>query len=121
MPTLRKLIRKGWLSMTFVPVLGGSAFKNKGVQPLLNAVVDYLPSPLDVVDYHGLQAGRRNGNPRYPARADDQDALRRPCLQDHERPLRGSLTFTRIYSGQSQEGRCDPQFDQGVATSASAG
>ena len=49
--TLRSLIRKATLSMAFVPVLGGSAFKNKGVQPLLNAVVDYLPSPLDVVDY----------------------------------------------------------------------
>ena len=52
--TLRVLIRKGCLSLTFVPVLGGSAFKNKGVQSLLNAVVDYLPSPLDVVDYMGL-------------------------------------------------------------------
>ena len=44
-PTLRKLLRKGTLEMAFVPVLGGSAFKNKGVQPLLNAVIDYLPSP----------------------------------------------------------------------------
>ena len=48
--TLRKLIRKGTLAMKFVPVLAGSAFKNKGVQPLLNAVLDYLPNPLDVVD-----------------------------------------------------------------------
>jgi translation elongation factor EF-G len=46
--TLRKLIRKGTLSLAFVPVLGGSAFKNKGVQPLLNAVIDFLPGPLDV-------------------------------------------------------------------------
>merc|ERR1711916_25870 len=53
-PTLRKLIRQGCLSLSFVPVLGGSAFKNKGVQPLLNAVVDYLPSPMDVVDYMGF-------------------------------------------------------------------
>ena len=51
---MRVLIRKGCLSMTFVPVLGGSAFKNKGVQSLLNAVVDYLPSPLDEVDYMGF-------------------------------------------------------------------
>ncbi len=50
-PTLRALLRKGTLALDFVPVLGGSAFKNKGVQPLLNAVIDYLPSPLDVVDY----------------------------------------------------------------------
>ena len=55
--TLRTLIRKGTLSMTFVPVLCGSAFKNKGVQPLLNAVIDYLPSPLDVVDYMGFKPG----------------------------------------------------------------
>ena len=54
-PTLRKLVRKATLAMAFVPVLGGSAFKNKGVQPLLNAVVDYLPSPLDVVDYMGFR------------------------------------------------------------------
>ena len=57
-PTLRSLLRKGTLEMAFVPVLGGSAFKNKGVQPLLNAVIDYLPSPLDVVDY-GLRTRRR--------------------------------------------------------------
>ncbi|MGR3580431.1 MAG: GTP-binding protein, partial [Sagittula sp.] len=56
-PTLRKLLRKGTLALHFVPVLGGSAFKNKGVQPLLNAVVDYLPSPLDVVDYMGFKPG----------------------------------------------------------------
>ena len=49
---LRALIRKGTLEMAFVPVLGGSAFKNKGVQPLLNAVIDYLPSPLDVPIHH---------------------------------------------------------------------
>ena len=53
------LIRKGTLAMAFVPVLCGSAFKNKGVQPLLNAVVDYLPSPLDVVDYMGFKPAMR--------------------------------------------------------------
>jgi elongation factor G len=55
--TLRKLIRKGTLNLSFVPVLGGSAFKNKGVQPLLNAVIDFLPGPLDVVDYMGFKPG----------------------------------------------------------------
>ena len=55
--TLRKLIRKGTLAIKFIPVLCGSAFKNKGVQPLLNAVIDYLPSPLDVVDYMGFKPG----------------------------------------------------------------
>ena len=55
--TLRKLIRSGCLSMSFVPVLGGSAFKNKGVQPLLNAVIDYLPSPLDIGEIKGTKPG----------------------------------------------------------------
>ena len=62
LPTLRALIRKGTLSMSFVPVLCGSAFKNKGVQPLLNAVIDYLPGPLDVPPIHGLCTGRRDGD-----------------------------------------------------------
>ncbi len=53
--TLKKLIRKGTLNFSFVPVLCGSAFKNKGVQPLLDAVVDYLPSPLDVPPVEGLK------------------------------------------------------------------
>jgi translation elongation factor EF-G len=54
--TLRKLIRKGTLAMAFVPVLGGSAFKNKGVQPLLNAVIDYPARPARRAALHGLQA-----------------------------------------------------------------
>ena len=53
--TLKKLIRKGTLNFAFVPVLCGSAFKNKGVQPLLDAVVDYLPSPLDIPPVEGLK------------------------------------------------------------------
>src|SRR3546814_3480819 len=53
--TLKKLIRKGTLNFSFVPVLCGSAFKNKGVQPLLDAVVDYLPSPLDIPDVQGVK------------------------------------------------------------------
>ena len=55
--TLRKLIRKGTLAMDFVPVLCGSAFKNKGVQPMLNAVIDFLPGPLDVPAYKGFKPG----------------------------------------------------------------
>jgi len=55
--TLRKLIRKGVLTLSFVPVLAGSAFKNKGVQPLLNAVIDFLPGPLDVEAYMGFKPG----------------------------------------------------------------
>src|SRR3546814_18349970 len=65
--TLKKMIRKGTLNFSFVPVLCGSAFKNKGVQPLLDAVVDYLPSPLDIPDVQGVkldgetQIGRESG------------------------------------------------------------
>ena len=55
--TLQRLIRKGTLNMSFVPVLCGSAFKNKGVQPMLNAVIDYLPGPLDVPSYMGFKPG----------------------------------------------------------------
>ena len=63
--TLRRLIRKGTLEMKFVPVLCGSAFKNKGVQPMLNAVIDYLPTPLDVPPYMGFLPGRRDRDPQH--------------------------------------------------------
>ena len=65
--TLRALIRKGTLAIDFIPVFAGSAFKNKGVQPLLNAVIDYLPSPAGRAGLHGLRAGRRDGNPQHRA------------------------------------------------------
>ena len=74
-PTLRALLRKGTLEMAFVPVLGGSAFKNKGVQPLLNAVIDYLPSPLDVVDYMGFKPGDETETRDIARRADDSMAF----------------------------------------------
>jgi len=98
-PTLRKLIRKACLSMSFVPVLGGSAFKNKGVQPLLNAVVDYLPSPLDVVDYMGFKPGDETETRNIPRRADDEMAFSGLAFKIMNDPFVGSLTFTRIYSG----------------------
>ncbi|MCR9098294.1 MAG: EF-Tu/IF-2/RF-3 family GTPase, partial [bacterium] len=103
-PTLRKLIRKGCLSMTFVPVLGGSAFKNKGVQPLLNAVVDYLPSPLDVVDYMGFKPGDESEERNIPRRADDKMPFAGLAFKIMNDPFVGSLTFTRIYSGQLRKG-----------------
>ncbi|KGB80675.1 elongation factor G [Rhodovulum sp. NI22] len=103
-PTLRKLIRKGTLSMTFVPVLCGSAFKNKGVQPLLNAVVDYLPSPLDVVDYMGFKPGDEEEIRNIPRRADDDMAFSGLAFKIMNDPFVGSLTFTRIYSGQLKKG-----------------
>ncbi|MBF9060157.1 elongation factor G [Rhodobacterales bacterium HKCCSP123] len=103
-PTLRKLIRKGCLSMTFVPVLGGSAFKNKGVQPLLNAVVDYLPSPLDVVDYMGFKPGDETEERNIARRADDNMPFAGLAFKIMNDPFVGSLTFTRIYSGQLKKG-----------------
>ncbi len=103
-PTLRKLIRKGCLSLSFVPVLGGSAFKNKGVQPLLNAVVDYLPSPLDVVDYMGFKPGDETETRDIARRADDDMAFSGLAFKIMNDPFVGSLSFTRIYSGKLEKG-----------------
>ncbi|MGR3503425.1 elongation factor G [Pseudaestuariivita sp.] len=102
--TMRKLLRKGTLSMAFVPVLGGSAFKNKGVQPLLNAVIDYLPSPLDVVDYMGFAPGDETEERNIARRADDDMAFSGLAFKIMNDPFVGSLTFTRIYSGKMNKG-----------------
>ena len=93
--TLKKLIRKGTLNMAFVPVVCGSAFKNKGVQPLLDAVVDYLPSPLDVPAINGVLP---NGNEDTRPSSDEApfSALAFKIMND---PFVGTLTFARIYSG----------------------
>ena len=99
--TLKKLIRKGTLAQAFVPVCCGSAFKNKGVQPLLDAVVDYLPSPLDIPDVQGVKMDSLEPDSR-PA-ADDApfSALAFKVMND---PFVGSLTFIRIYSGTLNKG-----------------
>ena len=102
--TLRKLIRKGTLSLSFVPVLGGSAFKNKGVQPLLNAVIDFLPGPLDVVDYMGFKPGDETETRNIARRADDNMAFAGLAFKIMNDPFVGSLTFTRIYSGKLEKG-----------------
>ena len=93
---LKVLIRKGTLNSSFVPVLCGSAFKNKGVQPLLDAVIDYLPSPLDVPAIDGLKLDGVTPDSR--AAADDApfSALAFKIMND---PFVGTLTFARIYSG----------------------
>ncbi|MEP3637624.1 MAG: elongation factor G [Paracoccaceae bacterium] len=103
-PTLRALLRKGTLEMAFVPVLGGSAFKNKGVQPLLNAVIDYLPSPLDVVDYMGFKPGDETETRDIARRADDSMAFSGLAFKIMNDPYMGTLTFTRIYSGTLSKG-----------------
>ncbi len=102
--TLRKLIRKGTLSMTFVPVTAGSAFKNKGVQPLLNAVIDYLPSPLDVPAYMGFAPGDETETRNITRSADDAQPFSALAFKIMNDPFVGSLTFTRIYSGALKKG-----------------
>jgi elongation factor G len=94
--TLKKLIRKGTLNFSFVPVLCGSAFKNKGVQPLLDAVVDYLPSPLDIPPVEGLKLDGVTIETRPPADDAPFAALAFKIMND---PFVGTLTFARIYSG----------------------
>ncbi len=99
--TLKALIRKGTLAHAFVPVVCGSAFKNKGVQPLLDAVVDYLPSPLDIEDVQGVKMDSNEHDSR-PARDDAPfSALAFKVMND---PFVGSLTFIRIYSGTLSKG-----------------
>ena len=94
--TLKKCIRKGTLSQSFVPVLCGTAFKNKGVQPLLDAVIDYLPSPVDVPAIDGVKPGTDEVIERKPSDNEPLSALAFKIMND---PFVGSLTFTRIYSG----------------------
>jgi elongation factor G len=99
--TLKKCIRKGTIAFKLVPMMCGSAFKNKGVQPMLDAVVDFLPSPLDVGAVHGKKVD-----------SDEDDS--RPCSEDApfsglafkimNDPFVGSLTFVRIYSGKLEAG-----------------
>jgi elongation factor G len=93
--TLKKLIRKAVLSAAFFPVLCGSAFKNKGVQPLLDAVVDYLPSPLDVPPIKGID---EKGN-EVVRNADDKEPFAALAFKIMDDPFVGTITFCRIYSG----------------------
>ncbi|MEM5517003.1 elongation factor G [Henriciella sp. AS95] len=102
--TLRQLIRKGTLSMSFVPVLCGSAFKNKGVQPMLNAVVDYLPGPLDVPAYTGFKPGDEEEVRNIKRHADDDEPFSGLAFKIMNDPFVGSLTFLRIYSGTVSKG-----------------
>jgi len=102
--TLRRLIRSGTLNMTFVPVLCGSAFKNKGVQPLLNAVIDFLPGPLDVPAYKGFAPGDVTETRDIERTANDADPLSGLAFKIMNDPFVGSLTFLRIYSGSLKKG-----------------
>ncbi len=99
--TLKKCIRKGTIAQDFVPVFCGTAFKNKGVQPLLDAVVDYLPSPVDIPAIEGTKPGTDEVIVRHPADNEPMSALAFKIMND---PFVGSLTFTRIYSGKIETG-----------------
>src|SRR5579883_103220 len=93
--TLKRLLRKAVLTGAFYPVLCGSAFKNKGVQPLLDAVVDYLPSPIDVPAIKGTDD---KGN-EVVRKADDKEPLALLAFKIMDDPFVGTITFCRIYSG----------------------
>ncbi len=94
--TLRACVRKAAISATFVPVLCGSAFKNKGVQPLLDAVVDFLPGPAEVAAIRGVKMGSDEEITRDSTDEAPMSALAFKVMTD---PFVGSLTFVRIYSG----------------------
>ena len=98
---LKALIRKGTVSNFFVPILCGSAFKNKGVQPMLDAVVDYLPSPLDVPPVKAIDSKTGQEATRAPA---DDAPLSMLAFKIMNDPFVGSLTFCRIYSGKVESG-----------------
>ena len=99
--TLKKLIRKAVLTGAFYPVLCGSAFKNKGVQPLLDAVVDYLPSPVDVPSIKGINPD--NGE-EVVRKSDDSEPLSLLAFKIMDDPFVGTITFCRIYSGTLSSG-----------------
>ena len=98
--TLKRLIRKAVLTGAFYPVLCGTAFKNKGVQPLLDAVVAYLPSPLDVPAIKGVD---EDGN-EVLRHADDKEPMSLLAFKIMDDPFVGTITFCRIYSGVLQSG-----------------
>jgi elongation factor G len=98
--TLKTLIRKAVITGAFFPVFCGSAFKNKGVQPLLDAVVDYLPSPLDVPPIKGIDS---KGN-EVVRRPSDSEPLALLAFKIMDDPFVGTITFCRIYSGRLESG-----------------
>jgi elongation factor G len=98
---IRALIRKGTIAVKFFPMFCGSAFKNKGVQPLLDAVVDFLPSPIDVPAIQGIDPKSEAEIERH---ADDSEPLSMLAFKIMNDPFVGSLTFCRIYSGKLTKG-----------------
>ena len=99
---LKELIRKGTIELAFNPILCGTAFKNKGVQPLLDAVVDFLPSPVDIASIKGIDAKTEEPLTR---KASDDEPLGLLAFKIMNDPFVGSLTFCRIYSGTLSTGQ----------------
>ncbi len=99
--TLRRCIRKGTIAMSFVPVLCGSAFKNKGVQPLLDAVVDFLPAPVDIP---AIKGHRYDSEVEIERHANDDEPFAGLAFKIMNDPFVGSLTFVRVYSGVLESG-----------------
>tara|TARA_B000000477_G_scaffold93530_1_gene80545 strand:- start:69 stop:2144 length:2076 start_codon:yes stop_codon:yes gene_type:complete len=100
--TIKKCIRKGVLDQSFVPVLNGTAFKNKGVQPLLDAVVDFMPSPTDVEAIKGINPDTEEEMKR---ESSDDEPLSLLAFKVMNDPFVGNLTFARIYSGVLEAGQ----------------
>jgi elongation factor G len=98
---LHAALRRGTLGGHCVPILNGSAFKNKGVQPMLDAVVDYLPSPLDLPPTHGTKPGKEDEEFR---NADDSEPFSALAFKIMTDPYVGKLTFLRVYSGTLEKG-----------------
>jgi elongation factor G len=98
---LKRALRAATLDISVTPVLCGTAFKNKGVQPLLDAVIDYLPSPLDVPPVHGIDPRTEHELSRRPAMDEPFSALAFKVMSD---PYVGKLTYIRVYSGQVKSG-----------------
>src|ERR1700723_4031586 len=98
---LRGSLRKSTIALKVFPVVVGTAFKNKGIQPLLDAVVDYLPSPLDAGEVHGTNPDNGEAITRQPADNEPFSALAFKIMAD---PFVGQLTFIRVYSGQLKSG-----------------
>ncbi len=93
---LKKALRKATIDRTLVPLLCGSAFKNKGVQPLLDAVIDYLPSPKDMPPVKGVNPNTGEEEERYP---DDKEPFCALAFKVMADPYAGQLTYFRVYSG----------------------
>ncbi|MAH89168.1 MAG: elongation factor G [Pelagibacterales bacterium] len=98
---LKKCIRKGTISGVFVPVLCGTAFKNKGVQPMLDAVIDYLPSPIDLPPVKGIEVG---GDVELTRESSDSKPFSALAFKIMTDPFVGTLAFARVYSGVVESG-----------------